>query len=87
MTKETMADDPVYPDDDISVVEEGLTKREHFAAIALQGMLANINQSYGRPNVNDKSMEDAIKRQKQFIDDVALRAVEYSDALIKALNS
>ena len=60
----------------------GLTNREYFAAIAMQGMLSNINQSYSEPNV----MEDALKREQQFIDNVAIKAVRYSDALINALN-
>lgn len=64
----------------------GLTKREYFSAIAMQGMLSNINQSYGEPIVNEKSMEDALKREQQFIDNVAIKAVRYSDALINALN-
>jgi hypothetical protein len=50
----------------------GLTKREYFAAIAMQGMLSK--------------MEDALKREQQFIDNVAIKAVRYSDALINALN-
>lgn len=66
--------------------KDGLTKREYFAAIAMQGMLSNINQSYGEPNVNEKAMEDALKREQQFIDNVAIKAVRYSDALINALN-
>ncbi len=64
-----------------------LTVREHFAAMAMQGMLANIHQSYGKPNVNAESMEDSLRREQQFIDDVAIKAVRYSDALLKALDS
>lgn len=63
------------------------TVREHFAAMAMQGMLANIDQSYGKPNVNQASMEDSLRREQQFIDDVAIKAVRYSDALLKALDS
>ena len=34
-------------------MSNNLTKREQIAAMALQGMLANINQSYGKPDVGD----------------------------------
>lgn len=64
----------------------GLTKREYFAAMALQGCLSNINQSYGKPNVNQASMQDAIEREDNFIKDVSLKSVMYADALINALN-
>lgn len=64
-----------------------LTVREHFAAMAMQGMLANIDQSYGKPNVNQSSMEDSLRREQQFIDDVAIKAVRYSDALLRALET
>jgi hypothetical protein len=65
--------------------QDNLTKREHIAAMALQGMLANINQSYGKPNVGDIHIQEALRLQQQFINDVATKAVQYSDALIKAL--
>ena len=64
-----------------------LTVREHFAAMAMQGMLANIDQSYGKPNVNQESMENTLRKEQQLIDDVAIKAVRYSDALLKALDS
>ncbi len=60
-------------------------RREYIAAMALQGMLANINQSYGKPNVGDIHIQEALRLQQQFINDVATKAVQYSDALIKAL--
>ena len=66
--------------------QDGLTKREYFAAMAMQGVLANINQSFGLPNVNAQSMEDALKREQEFINNVAKKSVWYSDALITALN-
>lgn len=64
-----------------------LTVREHFAAMAMQGMLANIDQSYGKPNVNQESMENTLRKEQQFIDDVAIKAVRYSDALLRALEA
>lgn len=63
----------------------GLTKREYFAAVAMQGCLAGIIQNYGLPIVNQASMEDSLKREQQFIDDVAIKSVRYSEALLKAL--
>ena len=63
------------------------TVREHFAAMAMQGMLANIDQSYGKPNVNQESMENTLRKEQQFIDDVAIKAVRYSDALLRALET
>lgn len=65
---------------------KALTKREYFAAIAMQGCLSNITQSYGKPNVNEASMQDSIKREYEFINDVAQKSVMYADALINALN-
>lgn len=49
---------------------EGLTKREHFAAMALQGMYSNQGL------VDQWNCEDTM----------ALNAVKAADALIKALN-
>ena len=66
-------------------MNNNLTKREQIAAMALQGMLANINQSYGKPDVGDIHIQAALKRQQEFINNVATKAVQYSDALIKAL--
>lgn len=63
-----------------------IDKREYFAAMAMQGMLANITQDYGVPNVNEKAMEGALKREKAFIEDVAEKSIQYADALIKKLN-
>ena len=63
-----------------------IDKREYFSIMAMQGMLANINQSYGVPNVNEKAMEGALKREKEFIEDVAKKSIQYADALIKELN-
>lgn len=63
-----------------------IDKREYFAAMAMQGMLANITQDYGVPNVNEKAMEAALNREKEFIEDVALKSIQYADALIKKLN-
>lgn len=60
-------------------------KREYFSIMAMQGMLANINQSFGKPDVNEESMEVALERQKKFIENVAAKSIQYADALIKEL--
>lgn len=67
--------------------QQGLTKREYFAVIAMQGCLANIVQGYGLPNVAKESIERALKEQQEFIDNVAIKAVRYSEALLKALET
>jgi hypothetical protein len=66
---------------------EGLTKREHFAATALQGVLANgaLMQSFSRaddaPGGNDDDAMEAYLAKF-----AARMAVASADALIKALN-
>lgn len=58
----------------------GLTKREYFAAMAMQGMLANpitshqIESQYGKIDANEANRI------------LVYTATELSDALIKALN-
>jgi len=63
-----------------------IDKREYFSIMAMQGMLANITQDYGIPNVNEKAMEEALKREKEFIEAVAEKSIKYADALIKKIN-
>lgn len=70
-----------------SVTHLGLTKREYFAAMAMQGMLSNITQGYGKPNVNEAAMDERLKTEQEFIDDVAIKSIRYSDALLKALET
>ena len=89
----TNANDPVFSTDTINPLDGvfnhppiGLTKREYFAAMSMQGMLANITQDYAIPNVNEKAMEAALKREKEFIEAVAEKSIKYADALIKKLN-
>ncbi len=57
-----------HPDGDIFT--RGLTKREYFAAMAMQGMLSNNN------NITYFT----------YFEKVAKRSVQAADALIKALN-
>lgn len=49
---------------------KGLAKREHFAAMAMQGLLSNNNNSTDFP----------------YLEKVAKKSVQAADALIKALN-
>lgn len=68
MRNETRANDSAFP---ANGVTDALTKREYFAALAMQGMLAN-----GDAGRNDESAYQALA-------DSSLMA---ADALIKALN-
>lgn len=86
MSDKTKHDDGAFACASDNGYQAGCTKREYFASMAMQGMLSSINQSYGKPNVNEASMEDSLMREQDFINDVAIKAVRYSDALIKALN-
>ena len=63
--------EPVYP----GMTSTGLTIREHFAALAMQGILANV--SHGQ-------LAAQIPRE-QFIREVSEDAVAHADALIKEL--
>ena len=58
-------------------MERGLTKREHFSAMAMQGF------------ISDSDTMDHVKRNangNSFIDVLAVMAVQQADALIEALN-
>ena len=76
-----------FPADSRTQTDGGLTKREYFAAMAMQGCLANITQGYGKPNVNELAMDERLKTEQEFIDDVAIKSIRYSDALLKALET
>ena len=75
----TNANDPRNPfiwedNDGYKITEPGLTKREHFAAMAMQGILAS-NPPYLYGNV-----------ERPMPVSVAAEATIYADALIEALN-
>jgi len=55
-----------------NIQHEGLTKREHFAAIALQGVLANTTQTLGEGHEETEAA-------------IAFVSVRLSDALLAAL--
>jgi hypothetical protein len=74
----TNASDPMFPtiqptNSNSFETVLGLTIREHFAAMAMQGILTSDNFSIG----------DSIEQRQIFR---AKSAVEHADALIKALN-
>jgi len=60
-------------------VQDGLTKREYFSAMALQGICANLS---GSRNAERQSVEVG----KTLSETMAIYAVDVADALIKALN-
>jgi hypothetical protein len=76
---EITGNEPVYaksafyhPDGGVDAPQSGLTIRQHFAAMAMQGLLANNWKGY-----SDRNEE---------CDALALAAVNFSDALIETLN-
>jgi len=62
----TNAEDPIIGNE----ARNGLTKREHFAAMAMQGFLASYSGA-----MQDPSPEN-----------VAAKSLDYADALIEQLN-
>ena len=58
-----------------SHMQEGLTKREYFAALAMQGLLSNPNIK--RPEENS-NLENDLKK-------FATVAIEYADAVLAEL--
>lgn len=74
----TNPDSAAFADNDRQI---GLSKREYFCSMAMQGLLA---QSYG-VTVKDR---DFMGNKKQLIDIkiIAKASVEVADALIEALN-
>lgn len=60
----------------------GLTKREYFAACALQGVLASLSSF----EMLDAYKADAAKRGVRITELFALEAVQSADALITELN-
>lgn len=71
---DTYSDNPAFPTDNQAHKEKGLTKREYFAAKALQGILSGPKP---------EGMPDVMRNEKQL--DCA-KAVSYAEALIEELN-
>ena len=70
MDSKTNGEQPAFGDSTTHAHQHGLTKREHFAAMAMQGMLSDECGGQG-PSWN--------------ADACAERACQFSDALLRAL--
>lgn len=70
-----MPEEYAFPKDNLNQIQGGLTKREYFAAMAMQGSIA----------ANYHSSPGSINTQEAY--DHARKAVMIADALIKALNA
>lgn len=90
----TEGNDPAYPDNSSS----GLTKREYFAAMALQGILSDSEEieMEGEDDMEESDMEEGEseggdmenkRKQGESCLECACRlAVEHADMLIRQLN-
>ena len=68
--------EPINPIDNVQGVCSGLTKREHFAGLAMQGILAGLNSNNSGDDWHGWST-----------DDIARDAVSHADALLKELGN
>lgn len=67
------------------VINEGLTKREFFAALAMQGLLAAVYSSKEMLNEFTTDGSGAYKKHVTGCKAISDNAVAYADALIEAL--
>lgn len=72
----TNGNDPAYPADAIRQTHSGMTIREQFAVMAMQGVLAGEHRNWTLNNVEGASHAEAIAHE----------SVLFADALIDALN-
>lgn len=77
----------VYPTGDHKGIEPdgGLTRREHFAAMAMQGMVTQ-SRNWGIPNVNEESMKQSLADMARVRQEQIKAAIDYADELITQLN-
>ena len=54
--EKTIGDNPIHPIESAPVYFGGLTKREYFAAMAMQGICANLSSRMGPSEVAEKSV-------------------------------
>lgn len=54
--EKTIGDNPIHPIENAPVYFGGLTKREYFAAMAMQGICANMNERLARREVAEKAV-------------------------------
>ena len=57
--EKTIGDNPVHPIESAPVYFGGLTKREYFAAMAMQGICANTNQRLGPRELTETAVKIA----------------------------
>jgi hypothetical protein len=81
--KKTIAESPAFsksafyhPDGGLDKPEDGMTKREYFAAVAMQGLLTRV------PKRHDGETDLGIMESKRISEESVIMA----DLLIKALN-
>jgi len=74
-----IADEPAFPRiNGQNFHEPGLTKREYFAAMAMQGMLSNKDTTRAANNSSNS--------REEYLHIISLSAIHQADALIKELN-
>jgi hypothetical protein len=88
------SDQPAFPiviegtEEDINV-DDGLTKREYFAALAMQGVLANSSNDDLSPSwIKERlglSKEAPLEYPKHFMQMMSIYAVTAADALLAEL--
>ena len=71
-----MSNEPIHPIGGGGAISIGLTKREYFAALAMQGLLAN---SYQQDYLNQNPLSLAVANE------IAEMAVKQADYLLAAL--
>lgn len=84
------ADKPIYPTTESNYSDQphlvdpsiGLTKREYFAGLAMQGLLAKIKFDDTKKDMNDKVLD----RMDRFFESISRDSVRHADALLSALS-
>ena len=74
----TNSDEPINPVPAQDMQYTGLTKREHLAAMAMQGMLSSRYVGDFGVEINDKSYDQ--------VHGLANNAIRYADALLSELD-
>jgi hypothetical protein len=87
MEKQTMLNNPNVEQKDIEVAVDKLTKREYFAALALQSILKNSNwiefsQSSRERGIITENTLKVAEMNSQIVADIC---VKYADALLAQL--
>lgn len=94
MTTPLIGEQPAYPggisatlkaSDDAVPTQIGLSKRELFAAMALQGLMANYDAQVTICRGNDVVGPDPRYHDGNFAEVIAINSVEFADALLAEL--